>query len=186
MKHIKSYLIISLLLGPQFIFGQITIFNYTGTIETYTVPIGVSSISIQAYGAQGGNYNGGLGAGMYGEFAVVPGQVLNIVAGQQGIVNNCGGPDAYGGGGGGSFVWDPTDDALPLIAAGGGGGGNQNWAGVCTDGVDGQATEDGTSGAEGMASGGVGGMGGAGDAPSGTGSGGGGWLSAGQNSTYGT
>lgn len=167
--------------------AQVTTFDYTGTIESYTVPAGVTSISIQAYGAQGGNDNGGLGAGMYGEFTVVPGQVLNIVVGQQGIVNNCGGPDASGGGGGGSFVWDPSDDALPWIAAGGGGGGNENWGGlVCREGIDGQATEDGTSGAEGMAAGGVGGMGGAGDAPSGTGSGGGGWLSAGQNSTFGT
>ena len=167
--------------------AQITTFDYTGTIETYTVPAGVTSITIQAYGAQGGNDNGGLGASMYGVFTVVPGDVLNIVVGQQGIVNNCGGPDASGGGGGGSFVWNPSDDALPLIAAGGGGGGNENWGGlVCREGVDGQATENGTSGAEGMAAGGVGGMGGAGDAPSGTGSGGGGWLSAGQNSTWGS
>ena len=146
----------------------------------------MTSISIQAYGAQGGNDNGGLGAGIYGEFAVTPGQELNIVVGQQGIVNNCGGPDASGGGGGGSFVWDSDDAALPWIAAGAGGGGNENWGGLdCRDGIPGQAGEDGTAGSEGLAAGGVGGEGGAGDAPSGTGSGGGGWLSAGQNSTWG-
>lgn len=167
--------------------AQTTTYDYTGAIETYTVPPGVTNISIQAYGAQGGNDNGGLGAGIYGEFTVTPGDVLNIVVGQQGIVNNCGGPDASGGGGGGSFVWDPLDAALPMIAAGAGGGGNENWGGLdCRDGLPGQAGENGTSGAEGMAAGGTGGNGGAGDAPSGTGSGGGGWLSAGQNSTYGT
>lgn len=74
----KNYLL-SLSLASLFLCGsssaiaQITTFDYTGTIETYTVPVGVTSISIQAYGAQGGNDNGGLGAGMYGEFAVVPG-----------------------------------------------------------------------------------------------------------------
>lgn len=167
-------------------FGQVTTFNYTGAIETYTVPPGVTSISIQAYGAQGGNENGGWGAGIYGEFAVTPGQELNIVVGAQGVVNNCGGADASGGGGGGSFVWDSDDATLPWIAAGGGGGGNENWGGLdCRDGLPGQAGENGTSGAEGMAAGGFGGEGGAGDAPSGTGSGGGGWLSAGQNSTWG-
>lgn len=175
-----------LLVGLSVSFGQVTTFEYTGTIETYTVPDGVSNISIQAYGAQGGNDNGGLGAAIYGEFVVTPGDVLNIVVGQQGVVNNCGGADASGGGGGGSFVWDPDDATLPWIAAGGGGGGNETWGPACKDGIDGQAGEDGTSGAEGLAAGGTGGEGGAGDAPSGTGSGGGGWLSAGQNSTYGT
>lgn len=166
--------------------AQVTTFSYTGTIDTYTVPADVSRISIQAYGAQGGNDNGGLGAGIYGEFDVTPGTVFNVVVGQQGLVNNCGGPDASGGGGGGSFVWDPTDADFPLVAAGGGGGGNENWGGIeCRAGVDGQAGNDGTSGAEGLALGGVGGEGGAGDAPSGTGSGGGGWLSPGQNSTWG-
>ena len=188
MKHI--YLVLSIIVLSLLSYtgiAQVTTFSYTGTIETYTVPGGVSSISIQAYGGQGGNDNGGMGAGIYGEFAVVPGTVLNVVVGQQGIVNNCGGPDASGGGGGGSFVWNPADDALPMIAAGAGGGGNENWGGLdCRDGLPGQAEENGTSGAEGLAAGGIGGNGGAGDAPSGTGSGGGGWLTPGQNSTYGT
>lgn len=163
--------------------GQTT-FNYTGTVETYTVPAGVTAISIQAFGAQGGNSNGGLGASIYGEFSVTPGMVLNIVVGQQGVVNNCGGPGASGGGGGGSFVWDPLNTALPMVAAGGGGGGNTNWTGGCIAGLPGQAGQNGTSGANGYAAGGVGGQGGAGNAPSGTGAGGGGWLSPGQNSTY--
>ena len=186
-NYLKSALGAALCFCALGSWGQTTTFDYTGAIDTYTVPAGVTSISIQAYGGQGGNDNGGLGAGIYGEFTVVPGDVLNIVVGQQGIVNNCGGGDASGGGGGGTFVWDPDAPALPMIAAGGGGGGNENWGGLdCRDGIDGQAGEDGTSGAEGLAAGGTGGNGGAGDAPSGTGSGGGGWLSAGQNSTYGT
>ncbi|MBK7968213.1 MAG: hypothetical protein IPK08_04395 [Bacteroidetes bacterium] len=34
--------------------GQVTTYNYTGTIVTYTVPGGVTSISIDARGAEGG------------------------------------------------------------------------------------------------------------------------------------
>src|SRR5690606_18908652 len=69
---------------------QVT-FNYTGTIDSWEVPTGVTEITIEAYGAQGGNTNGGKGAKMQGSFSVTPGEVLNIVVGQQGIVNNCGG-----------------------------------------------------------------------------------------------
>lgn len=163
-----------------------TTFNYTGTIQTYTVPAGVTSISIDAYGAQGGTTAGGLGARIYGELTVVPGTVLNIVVGGQGVTNNCGGGPASGGGGGGSFVYDPANSTMPLIAAGGGGGGNVNWSGTCTIGGPGLATTNGGAGNGGFALGGINGNGGAGDAPSGTGSGGGGWLSAGQNSAYGT
>lgn len=181
---LKTLLFLCLSLGVSQLWSQTTTYNYTGTIETYTVPDGVNSISIQAYGAQGGNENGGLGASMYGEFSVTPGQVLNIVVGQQGVVNNCGGADASGGGGGGSFVWDPSDAAAPMVAAGGGGGGNQNWTGDCTNGVNGQAGTDGTSGSEGEAAGGSDGQGGAGNAPSGTGAGGGGWLSNGETSIF--
>lgn len=186
-KYLKKYLLIAgLILGGTGSWSQVTTFDYSGAVDSYTVPAGITSISIQAYGAQGGNDNGGLGAGIYGEFVVSPGDVLNIIVGQQGDVNICGGPDASGGGGGGSFVWDTDDAVLPFIAAGAGGGGNENWGGLeCRNGLPGQAGEDGTSGAEGLAAGGTGGNGGAGDAPSGTGSGGGGWLSAGQNSTWG-
>ncbi len=185
MKNLKIKLSLLLSLGVFTSWAQVTTFNYTGAVATYTVPDGVTNISIQAYGAKGGNTNGGLGAGIYGEFTVVPGTVLNVVVGQQGIVNNCGGPGASGGGGGGSFVWDPLMATTPMIAAGGGGGGNTNWAGTCVIGGPGLAGEDGGPGDGGAALGGVGGNGGRGDAPSGTGSGGGGWLTPGQNSTYG-
>lgn len=91
-----------------------TVFSYTGTIQSYVVPPGVTSIQIEAFGAQGGTSVGGLGAYIYGEFTVTPGTILNVVVGQQGVVNNCGGANASGGGGGGSFVWNPLSPALPL------------------------------------------------------------------------
>ncbi len=167
--------------------GSSVNFTYSASIQNYTVPVGVTSIMIDARGAQGGNTNGGHGAQMVGTFAVTPGEVLGIVVGQQGVVNNCGGAGASGGGGGGSFVWRLSAPTTPMIAAGAGGGGNTNWSGGCIDGIDAVTTQDGTQGSGvNSAMGGTAGQGGFGNAPSGTGSGGAGWLSAGQNSTYGS
>ena len=47
-----------------------------GSIETFTVPEGVTSITIEAWGAQGGGSNGGKGARMKGDFTVTPGPEL--------------------------------------------------------------------------------------------------------------
>jgi len=99
-------------------------FNYTGSLQFFTVPAGVSEITIHAYGAEGGtstgengnqNFVGGLGAHMSGAFNVNPGDILNVLVGQRGTNSNCG-----SGGGGGSFV---VQNGQPLIIAGGGGGG---------------------------------------------------------------
>ncbi len=107
-------------------------FNYTGSIQTFTVPSCVNSITIQAKGAQGGytDYSGGktggLGADIKGTFTVVPGQTLNILVGGMGVKLTPGSGGLYlsAGGGGGSFVWDPNNQTNPMIAAGGGGGAN--------------------------------------------------------------
>ena len=138
----------------------------TGSLQTFTIPAGVTSITIEAYGAQGGNtysatLRGGKGAKMKGTFAVTPGDVLKILVGQQGTgsasVN-------YGGGGGGTFVATGTNN--PLIVAGGGGGANSPSA---LNGLDGQATISGGVSSRGI-SGGTDGKGGSG----GQGGGGGG------------
>ena len=100
-----------------------TVFNYTGAMQSFTVPAGVTSITIQALGAQGGG-NGGLGAKMTGTFTVTPGQVLQVLVGGLG-----GDGGSYGsGGGGGTFVVAPGN--VLLIAAGGGGGTGHNNNGV--------------------------------------------------------
>ena len=102
-----------------------TNFSYTGSLQTYTVPPGATSIRIVAAGAQGGSVtvscaaSGGLGAQMEGDFAVTPGEVLSVLVGQQGLTN---GADA--GGGGGSFVVRTGN--VPLLIAGGGGGATNN------------------------------------------------------------
>lgn len=120
--------------------GQITEITYSGEFTTYEVPLGVSSISIEALGAQGASgqagYVGGKGAKMYGEFDVEPGSTLIIVVGGKGEGQSSG---SNGGGGGGTFV--VLDEGIggpgaytmaagpfaghtvtPLIVAGGGSG----------------------------------------------------------------
>jgi hypothetical protein len=150
-----------------------TTFNYTGTLQTYTVPVGVTSIHIEARGAQGGSVTiacaatGGLGAQMTGDFSVTPGEVLTILVGGQGQTN---GED--GGGGGGSFVVRTGN--VPLIVAGGGGGASNNIQ-ICTgnrNGVNASITTSGTASANGLVAGGTGGNGGGANVGSGGGGGG--------------
>ncbi|MBX7219549.1 MAG: putative Ig domain-containing protein [Blastocatellia bacterium] len=157
-------------------------FNYTGSLQTYTVPPGVTSIKIVAAGAQGGSVSvscaatGGLGARMEGDFSVTPGENLSILVGQQGLTN---GADA--GGGGGTFVVRTGN--VPLIVAGGGGGATNN-IGNCggnRDGLNATVTTSGTASGNGLVAGGINGNGGG--ASSGSGGGGGGFLT---NGTAGT
>jgi hypothetical protein len=80
--------------------GTVTVnFSYTGSEQTWTVPAGVTSISIEAWGAQGGTYGnaGGLGGYATGGLNVSSGQVIYIYVGQQ-PSNHLGG---YNGGGAG-------------------------------------------------------------------------------------
>jgi hypothetical protein len=110
-------------------------FDYTGSAQTFTVPAGVTSLTIDAYGAQGSNYSyasGGQGGRVQGTLAVTPGDVLNIyVGGQSGF--NGGGIGGYGaytsgvsGGGATDIRIGGTSLSDRVIVAGGGGGaGNQ-------------------------------------------------------------
>lgn len=102
----------------QFAVINVRVFGYTGKIESWTVPQGVDKITIEAWGAQGGNsgdYQGGRGALVLGSIVVRPGDEINILVGQQGVSAGKG-----SGGGGGSFV--VKSDDTPLLIAGGGGG----------------------------------------------------------------
>ena len=132
-------------------------FDYTGAITTWTVPAGVTSVTINAKGAQGGTSTGtgGLGANMTGTFAVTPGQVLSILAGQQPAVNG------YPGGGGGTFVALGASYATstPLIVAGGGSGAQSGAGDNASIGTSGNGPLPGTAG-NGAASSSCGGGGG--------------------------
>ena len=134
-------------------------FSFTGTTDSFVVPAGVTSITIESQGAQGG-FNGGLGASISGTFAVTPGETFNLmVGGEGGSRTNNGG---VGGGGGGSFVWNTSGPTL-LIAAGGGGGGAGNGNSVPGPGSATNVPTDSTNGS-GNGTGGAGGNGGAGGA----------------------
>lgn len=127
--------------------AQTSVFNYTGAIQTYTVPAGVTSISIEAKGAQGGTSTvatGGRGASMKGNFVVTPGQVIRVLVGQQ-APTIASGSFVGGGGGGGTFVVDQSTNQ-PLVVAGGGGGAAGQCCGVVNNGVDAVVATSGTAG----------------------------------------
>jgi len=130
-------------------------FNYTGTIDSWVVPAGVTSVTIDARGAEGSyntssSQNPGLGATMIGDFTVTPGETLSILVGQQ--YHDTGG----NGGGGGSFVVDALNN--PLVVAGGGGGSSDT-----NDSAD-KHGQVGTTGGTGAGGGGLGGTAGNGGA----------------------
>ncbi len=120
-------------------------FSYTGSIENWTVPSGVTLVTIEARGAQGGNSSygtGGLGALIQGTVSVTPGEQLKVLVGEQGNGDSDG-----AGGGGGSFV--TRSDNTPLVIAGGGGGAggyNETVPGDYQDGKHAEVSEVGSDG----------------------------------------
>jgi hypothetical protein len=126
----------------QEIAGGTQTFSFTGSMQSFTVPPGVTSVTILAKGAQGGSGatggnastggSGGLGSSASGTLSVTPGDVLNIFVGGQGATptagfngGGTGGNQDAGGGGGASDV--RLNSILPaarvIVGAGGGGGG---------------------------------------------------------------
>ncbi|MGI4875560.1 MAG: beta strand repeat-containing protein [Janthinobacterium lividum] len=116
-----------------------TTFAYTGAVQTYTVPAGITTVAVDARGAQGGSYGssgsqimGGNGARVRATLTVVPGQVLQVRVGGAGAG---GAPGGYNGGGDSGIVGSSGGGATDvrssggaltdrlLVAAGGGGGG---------------------------------------------------------------
>jgi hypothetical protein len=81
-------------------------FNYTGAQQTWTVPNGVTSIIVEAWGAEGGTYFGAGGKGGYskGTLAVTPGETLYIYVGGAGSGGNINGARANGGWNGGGYA----------------------------------------------------------------------------------
>lgn len=113
-------------------------FAYTGSSQFFIVPSGVTTLTVIANGAQGGNtsaYSGGLGGRAVSIMTVTPGQVLNIFVGGQGTASVTGGFNGGGNGGasgsGGSGGGGASDIRIGgnsfaervLVAAGGGGSG---------------------------------------------------------------
>lgn len=182
ISETKSLFLCALLLPILVLFAleaktQTVTFSYTGNVQSFTVPQGAVDISIRAAGGSGGSSDfgggaGGLGADVYGEFLVTPGQTYNIVVGQAGTGNTFG-----GGGGGGTFVYsgDIGNSGL-LVAAGGGGGAGRDGG----EGCDASISNDGTLLGLGCALGAMSGNPGACGPGDFGGGGGAGWLGSGQ------
>ncbi|MBU1221276.1 hypothetical protein KKF34_03500 [Myxococcota bacterium] len=163
-------------MGMQFFAGMRSshgaeIFNYTGTIQTWIVPSGISMVRVIAKGASGGDtktYLGGDGSEVDTYISVTPGETIQVLVGQQPAFQSDGMDGCGASGGGGTFVVRGT---TALVVAGGGGGacGFSSYSG---DGWDASLTEAGIS--SGTIAGGTGGSGGGGR--SGEGGGGGGFI----------
>jgi hypothetical protein len=121
-------------LAPQA--GDAVDFWYRGSPYSYTVPAGVCSVTVDAYGAAGGNgANGdpdlrGFGAQVQGTVKVTPGEVLQVNPGGPGGDGEATTTQLAHGGSGGWNGGAAGGDATPSSAsgpwsafAGGGGGG---------------------------------------------------------------
>ena len=128
--------------------GQLFTSQGTGT---YTVPTGVTSITVKMWGGGGGGGGGGStgtgGAGGGGGYStttltVTPGETLDVYVGGGGSggAYSSGGNDAGGGGGGGGYSSLYRSSTLLLLAAGGGGGGGARQARAGGDGGAGGGT----------------------------------------------
>lgn len=125
-------------------------FSCTGAAQTFTVPAGVTSLTVDAFGAEGGmsstDQAGGNGGEAIATIAVTPGETLQVNVGCQptgsdfadggfnggGAANDLPTPGGTGGGGGGASDVRQGGTALAdrvVVAGGGGGGGTFDTAG---------------------------------------------------------
>lgn len=165
-RYTRSLLLLTLLLIQSFSnFAQTVTFNFTGSVQSWTVPPCVTSINVIAAGARGGG-NGGNGSVVSATLSVLPGQQLQIYVGGMG---NC--PSGgYNGGANGQNANTPTNGSCGgggatdirtapyaltnriIVAAGGGGkgggtSGGTGGAGGCTIGTAGSSPFGGGGGA---------------------------------------
>jgi hypothetical protein len=128
--------------SPVQALNQPATFNYTGSFQTYTVPANVCSVTVDAFGAQGGSLigivlsaTGGFGGGAHATFSVTPLESLQVNVGGGGTAGGSGGfnggaaggkgvtfPPGAGGGGASDVRQGGVGLANRIIVAGGGGG----------------------------------------------------------------
>eukprot|EP01038_Epipyxis_sp_PR26KG_P011769 gene11769-15751_t len=109
-------------------------FSYSGSVQSFTVPVGVTSLNVDIRGAKGGSIStllGGYGGCLLTSITVTPNSVLNIVVGQAGADTESVQTAVYGGGGiagsslgtqGGGASYISLNTGELLVVAGGGGG----------------------------------------------------------------
>jgi hypothetical protein len=181
---------------------------YSGTVEDFIVPIGITSISFEVRGGAGGSAltTGGAGCSAPGGEGAIASAVFTVGNGPQDIppcstirfvVGEAGasmnsltivgiGSSVGGGGGGSAVLFRPpgsSEFSLLLVAGGGGGAYQGVFAGVCVDNKPGQGGRSSTNGGNGSANTdpGVGGSAGNGGGGGYSAGGGGGRFSGGGN-----
>lgn len=116
------------------------VYNYTGAAQTFTVPCGVTSIQVKAWGAGGSGggidtYSGAIGGGgayVTTTVAVTPGQVLTIIVGGGALgggaclANSPGGAGGWGNG----IIAGARGGNSGLQGCSGGGGGGGGGTGI--------------------------------------------------------
>lgn len=160
--------------------------------HSIVVPSGVTSITVDLYGAAGGGDNAGLGGRVQGAISVTPGETLYIHVGGwggQGAGGYNGGgsaPSSAFGGGGGTDVRRGGNDLGHRVAVAGGGGGqnNGNVGGGHGGGLSGNGASGTAPGSGGTQS--AGGAGGAADSGGAGTAGGSGSLGQGGNASFDT
>ncbi len=171
--------------------------DFTGQMYSCTIASS-GTYSLYAIGANGGNQTiddnpnptafGGKGAEAGATFALLAGDVLEILVGGVGgtqAPHILAGEFYAGGGGGGSFIAlvRSGQPAVPLIVAGGGGGAGNGQSGLNGRGIEGSAGNgNGDGGHTGAGAGGTNGSGGGGSDKGAGGAGGGGFNGDGGNS----
>ncbi|HEX7368075.1 MAG TPA: VCBS repeat-containing protein [Candidatus Saccharimonadales bacterium] len=169
--------------------GPPTTFSYTGAAQSYVVPAGVTSVQVEAWGAQGGpasTTSGGLGGYAQATVPTTPGETLSVYVGGAASSSyggfNGGGTNAggtFGGGGGASDVRQGGTALTNRIVVAGGGGGGGDVNGGTGGGSTGGGGDCGVTGGTQTAGGLSGGSSGQGGASAGAGAGGGGYYGGG-------
>jgi hypothetical protein len=137
-KTITVIFTLSIILSTSLLSQTVVTMPYTGGVQTFTVPSCVTSITVDARGAQGGDSGGGLGGRVQCVYTVTPGDVLSVYVGGQGSAAASNATGGFNGGGNagscttnypGSGGGGATDIRLNgntltdrIIVAGGGGG----------------------------------------------------------------
>ena len=176
-----KFLVLSCFFITNISFADTKSFTYTGSDESWTVPTGAKSITIEGYGAAGGTGGNSGGAGGKGGYlqatiSVTAGETLTIRIGQKGhngamstaatstVFGNGGrgggGADinGYQGGAGGGTTYVKKYPPTNLFVVGAGGGGSGHGRTQPAGGADGGGTTGGTGSAgETGTSGGAGG-----------------------------
>ncbi|TAE26478.1 MAG: hypothetical protein EAZ91_17635 [Cytophagales bacterium] len=138
-------------------------FNYTGDVQTFVVPAGVTTLSVVANGAQGHSDggSGGLGGQVTATLAVTPRQSLSIYVGGSLGFNGGGGGVNTGGGATDIRIGGSQNSNRVVVAGGGGGNGYGGGGGAGGSGGAGGGLTGGSGGdgANGINKGGAGGTG---------------------------